>query len=72
MLSRSCANDGTNASRSARTETGRSVITEAGALKKELHWALEGVSPRYLKIGGRWRDHERYALRAEAWRASRQ
>ena len=25
--------------------------------------------PRYLKIGGRWRDHERYALRAETWRA---
>jgi ribosomal-protein-alanine N-acetyltransferase len=37
-------------------------------LALSLGFRLEGYSPRYLKIRGRWRDHERYALLAEEWR----
>lgn len=33
---------------------------------KSLGFHLEGYSPRYLKIAGEWRDHERWALLAEA------
>lgn len=31
-------------------------------LVKSLGFQQEGYSPRYLKLGGRWRDHERWAI----------
>lgn len=40
-------------------------------LVRSLGFRCEGYSPRYLKIGGRWRDHERWALLAEEWRTER-
>ena len=37
------------------------------ALVKKLGFHREGLSPRYLKINGRWRDHERWAILSEDW-----
>lgn len=41
-------------------------------LVQQLGFRLEGYSPNYLKIGGRWRDHERWALLRGDWSSRRQ
>jgi [ribosomal protein S5]-alanine N-acetyltransferase len=37
------------------------------AILSSLGFRLEGFSPAYLRIGGHWRDHERWALTADEW-----
>jgi ribosomal-protein-alanine N-acetyltransferase len=39
------------------------------ALVRKAGFVREGYSRRYLKVGGRWRDHVRFALTVEEWRA---
>jgi ribosomal-protein-alanine N-acetyltransferase len=40
------------------------------ALVRRLGFRKEGYSPRFLRIGGEWRDHERWALLSDEWPAS--
>ena len=37
------------------------------ALVQRLGFRKEGFSPSFLRVGGVWRDHERWAILAEEW-----
>jgi ribosomal-protein-alanine N-acetyltransferase len=41
------------------------------AVLQKTGFTKEGFSQKYLKIGGRWRDHERWAIIAENYKLSR-
>ncbi len=38
------------------------------AVLQRTGFTKEGFSRKYLKIGGRWRDHERWVIIAEDWK----
>lgn len=45
---------------------------DSGALLRRLGFRIEGHSPRYLIVDGDWRDHDRWAILGDEWRARRQ
>lgn len=42
--------------------------TESVSLARRLGLRKEGFSPKYLNIGGEWRDHDRWALLSDEWK----
>lgn len=49
----------------------RFVARREGLREAEAPDRIAGFSPRYLKIAGRWRDHERWAITVEEWKPKR-
>jgi [ribosomal protein S5]-alanine N-acetyltransferase len=43
--------------------------TRSRELVQALGFRLEGLSVEYLRVGGKWQDHERWALLAHEWKA---
>lgn len=41
--------------------------TPSKRLIRKLGFRREGYSQRYLKVGGKWEDHERWAMTREEW-----
>ncbi len=43
--------------------------TRSRELAESLGFRLEGLAVEYLRVGGQWQDHERWALLAHEWKA---